>query len=171
MATKKNTKKTKNKQSRSKKLIKPKRAASAKATAKKRLAAKKSAPKKSAPKKPAARTKGVTKTKAAPKRTSGVQPARPAKRRVPKRNSKRTDASFLRPGSDSDSAGQSGDLQGLSNVERADSESVDELIDEGNAFEAGVVSGVEEADDEDGREVHTHEVPEDDVPGEYLDEE
>jgi len=59
----------------------------------------------------------------------------------------------------------------LSNVERADSESVDELIDEGNAFEAGVISGVEEADDQDGREVRTREVPEDDVPGEYLDEE
>jgi hypothetical protein len=167
MATKKKTKTTttKKKQTRSKKLIKPKRAASAKATAKKRLAAKKSAPKK-----PAARTKGVRKTKAAAKKTSGVQPARPAQRRVPKRNPKRTDASFRQPGFDSDSAGQSGDLQGLSNVERADSESVDELIDEGNAFEAGIVSGVEEADDEDGREVHTHEVPEDDVPGEYLDE-
>lgn len=165
MATKKKTKKTKNKQTRSKKLIKPKRAANAKATAKKRrLAAKKSAAKK-----PAARTKGVTKTKAAPK-TSGVHSARPAKRRVPKRNPKRADASFRQPGSDPDSAGQSGDLQGLSNVESADSESVDELIDEGNAFEAGVVSGVEEADDEDGREVHTHEVPEDDVPAEYLDE-
>jgi len=59
----------------------------------------------------------------------------------------------------------------LSDVERADSESVDELIDEGNAFEAGVISGVEEADDQDGREVRTREVPEDDVPGEYLDEE
>ena len=58
----------------------------------------------------------------------------------------------------------------MSDVESADSESVDELIDEGNAFEAGVVSGVEEADNEDGREVHTHEVPEDDVPAEYLDE-
>jgi hypothetical protein len=166
MATKKKTKKTKNKQTRSKKLIKPKRAASAKATAKKRLAAKKSAPKK-----PAARTKGVAKTKAAPRKRSGVQPARAPERRVPKRNPRRTDTSFRRPGPDSDSAGQSGDLQGLSNIERADSESVDELIDEGNAFEAGVVSGVEEADDEDGREVHTHEVPEDDVPGEYLDEE
>jgi len=29
---------------------------------------------------------------------------------------------------------QSGDLQGLSNVEGADSESVDELLEEGNAF-------------------------------------
>ena len=65
---------------------------------------------------------------------------------------------------------QSGDLQGLSDVERADSESVDELLEEGNAFEAGVVAGVEEADEDGPREVHTHEVPEDDVPEEYLDQ-
>jgi hypothetical protein len=65
---------------------------------------------------------------------------------------------------------QSGDLQGLSRLEAADSESVDELIEEGNAFEADVVAGVESADDADEKEVHTHEVPEDDVPGEYLDE-
>jgi len=69
------------------------------------------------------------------------------------------------------SAGQSGDLQGLSNVEGADSESVDELIEEGNAFEADVVAGVESAGDADEKEVRTHEVPEDDVPGEYLDKE
>jgi hypothetical protein len=62
-------------------------------------------------------------------------------------------------------------LQGLSKVERADSESVRELLDEGNAFEAGVVTGVEEAGDADEREVYTHEVPEDDVPDEYLDKE
>lgn len=67
------------------------------------------------------------------------------------------------------SGGQSGDLQGLSHVETADSESVDELLEEGNAFEADVVKGVEEAGDAEGREVHTHEVPEDDVPGEYRD--
>ena len=65
---------------------------------------------------------------------------------------------------------ESGDLQGLSRAENVDSESVDELLEEGNAFEAGVISGVEEADDSEGREVHTHEVPEDDVPEEYLDE-
>jgi hypothetical protein len=65
---------------------------------------------------------------------------------------------------------ESGDLQGLSNRESADSESVDELLEEGNAFEAGAVAGVEEADNTDEREVHTREVPEDDVPGEYLDE-
>jgi hypothetical protein len=64
---------------------------------------------------------------------------------------------------------QAGDLQGLSNVEGADSESVDELLDEGNAFEADAVRGVEDAENADEREVETHEVPEDDVPDEYLD--
>jgi len=66
---------------------------------------------------------------------------------------------------------QSGDLQGLSNVEGADSESVDELLEEGNAFEADVVKGVEDAEDDDEVEVRAHEVPQDDVPGEYLDKE
>ena len=69
------------------------------------------------------------------------------------------------------SGGQSGDLQGLSRIEGADSESVDELLEEGNAFEADVVTGVENAEDADEREVRTHEVPEDDVPDEYLDKE
>ncbi len=41
---------------------------------------------------------------------------------------------------------------------------MDELIEEGNAFEADVVAGVEDAGDADEKEVHTHEVPEDDVP-------
>lgn len=65
--------------------------------------------------------------------------------------------------------GQSGDLQGLSRAEQSDSESVEELVEEGNVFEAGVVAGVEESDDADEREVYTHEVLEDDVPEEYLD--
>jgi hypothetical protein len=43
------------------------------------------------------------------------------------------------------------DSQGLSDVESVDSESVSELLDEGNTFEAGVVKGVEEADDSDGK--------------------
>ena len=45
---------------------------------------------------------------------------------------------------------------------------MDELLEEGNAFEAGIVQGIEEADDSD-EEVLTHEVLADDVPGEYLD--
>jgi hypothetical protein len=65
---------------------------------------------------------------------------------------------------------QSGDLQGLSRAQQADSESVDELVEEGNLFEAGAVAGVEEADNADEREVHTREMQEDDVPEEYLDD-
>ncbi len=46
---------------------------------------------------------------------------------------------------------------------------MDELLEQGNAFEAEVVKGVEDAEDSDGGEVRTHEVPQDDVPGEYRD--
>jgi hypothetical protein len=69
-----------------------------------------------------------------------------------------------------DSAGQSGDIQNLSDLADADSESVEELMEEGNAFEAEVVDAVENAPDADASEVRTHEVPEDDVPEEYLDD-
>ena len=63
-------------------------------------------------------------------------------------------------------AGLSG-VEGVSNVADADSESVEELIEEGQAFEAEVVTGVEDAPDPDEAEVTTKEVPEDDVPPEY----
>ena len=66
------------------------------------------------------------------------------------------------------SAGQSGDNQGLSDVAEAGPESVEELVEEGQSFEADVIEGVEEAPDADVAEVHTKQVPEDDVPGEYL---
>ena len=66
------------------------------------------------------------------------------------------------------SAGQSGDTQQLPDVADADSESVAELVEEGNAFEADAVEGAEEAETADVSEVRTREVPEDDVPGEYL---
>jgi membrane protein involved in colicin uptake len=71
------------------------------------------------------------------------------------------------PGLGARSGGQSGDLQGLSNVAGADSESVDELLEEGNAFEAEIVKGVQDVRDADEGEIVTHEVPEDDVPREY----
>jgi len=64
----------------------------------------------------------------------------------------------------------SGDLQGLPEIEHLDSENLRELIEEGNAFEANVLTGVEDAEDNEGKEVHTHEVPADDIPGEYLDQ-
>src|SRR6266566_2254901 len=62
-----------------------------------------------------------------------------------------------------------GDLQGISILENVDSESAEELLEEGQAFEAGIISGVEDAPDADKSEVTTHEVPQDDVPGEYDD--
>ncbi len=69
------------------------------------------------------------------------------------------------------SAGQAGSLQGLPDVALAAPESVDELLEEGNTFEAEAVAGVENAPDADQGEVKTHEFPEDDVPEEYLDSE
>jgi len=72
-------------------------------------------------------------------------------------------------GAGSESAGQSGDTQGLADEAESGSESVEELAEEGQSFEAGVIEGVEDAPDADVAEVHTREVPEDDVPEEYLD--
>jgi hypothetical protein len=68
-----------------------------------------------------------------------------------------------------DSAGQSGDTQGLSDIEDVDSESVRELLEEGQTFEAEAVMGVENAPDADVSEVRLKQVREDDVPPEYLD--
>jgi hypothetical protein len=72
-------------------------------------------------------------------------------------------------GGGTDSAGQSGDTQGLSDVAEAGPESVEELLEEGQSFEAEAIGGVEDAPDPDVAEVHTRQIPEDDVPAEYLD--
>ena len=63
---------------------------------------------------------------------------------------------------------QSGDTQGLSGYAGADSESVKELAEEGQYLEAEAVEGVEDAPDADAGPIKTKEVPEDDVPEEYL---
>lgn len=96
--------------------------------------------------------------------SSKASPAR--MRKTPARRAPRLESSAARKGANAFE--QSGDLEGLSRAAQADSESVDELVGEGNAFEAGAVAGVERSDDQDTREVHTDEVPEDDVPDEYL---
>jgi hypothetical protein len=70
-----------------------------------------------------------------------------------------------------EAGGQAGDTMGVSREEIAGPESVEELLEEGQAFEAGILSGVEDAPDADQAEVTTREVPEDDVPQEYLDQE
>jgi hypothetical protein len=66
---------------------------------------------------------------------------------------------------------QSGDLQGLSREEDADSESIAELASEGQSFEAEAIGGVEYAGDSPVRELRTRQVREDDVPLEYLNQE
>jgi len=133
-------------------------------TAKRKLTGKKKpAGKKVAKKAPAARrTRGKKKTAA---KTVAI-----TIKQVRKRN--RTIRRTFSLEGDADLSGrQSGDLQGLSRDERADSQSLDELLEEGNAFEAAAVKGVEDAEDADEGEVRTHEVLEDDVPDEYLDKE
>jgi hypothetical protein len=123
------------------------------------------------------RTKGRAKPRAAAKtarrrtRPSGTAGKKPSKSPRLRRG---TTESGLEPllyarGMGADSAGQSGDTEALSRAEDVDSESVEELLEEGQAFEAGVIGGVEEADDGPG-EVRTRQVPVDDVPKEYLDE-
>jgi len=93
----------------------------------------------------------------------------PALRR--RRSVQEEDATLIPPldarGLGLEAGGQAGDTEGLSRAEVADSESVEELVEEGQAFEADVVDAVENAPD---GEVRTREVPEDDVPQEYLDE-
>jgi hypothetical protein len=89
--------------------------------------------------------------------------------RAKKRNSTIERPAFEKESELSGTAGQSGDLQGLSNEAEADSESVDELLEEGQAFEAEAIDAVENAPDADVAEVTTKELPEDDVPEEYRD--
>jgi hypothetical protein len=67
------------------------------------------------------------------------------------------------------SGGQSGDTQGLAEDGEGGSESVIELLEEGQYLEAEAVDGVENAPDADVSEVRTRQVPEDDVPQEYID--
>lgn len=145
-----------------------KKAKPAKKSVPRKLAGKKVVAKKKSQKKPAAK-KSATRTSAPAKKITSAKSGRALTKSAPTKRQRLDDDAFTGTGLSSQ-AGQSGDLQGLSNRERADSESVDELLEEGNAFEADVVSGVQSAGDHEGQEVHTHEVPEDDVPGEYLDE-
>jgi hypothetical protein len=128
---------------------------------------KKKQPKKVARKK-AKPVKKARKQKPAKKRAAGARKIAAGKtKRVRGKSETVNTVAFAPEGLSPRYGGQSGDLQGLSSREGADSESVDELLEEGNAFEAEVVKGVQDADDE--GEVRTHEVPEDDVPGEYRD--
>src|ERR1700732_75983 len=144
-----NKQKTKKQHTKLKKTARKKTAASKRKPVKKKVT-KKVSKKKAAPKKKLVLKKAAVKAKGVGRRTESAKPV----------------DVFKKP---SRPAVQAGDLQGLSNAETVDSESVGELVEEGNAFEAEVVAGVQDAGSHDEREVRTHEVPEDDVPGEYLD--
>src|SRR6202167_6816038 len=117
--------------------------------------AKKTAHKKVTPTKAKKRSRKLTKEKPAPK---GQKKKGVAAKKQPRRKSARLSTVEFPPDSPESLSGeQSGDLQGLSRLEAADSESVEELIEEGNAFEADVVAGVESAEDSDEKEARTHE--------------
>jgi hypothetical protein len=142
-------------------------------TAKKKLAMKRETPKKKLAKRKVSQRKLAVKTKTVGKKTIAVKKRKvSAPKKLGREKNQSVDTVALSPEEPGARSGrQSGDLQGLSDIEGADSESVDELLEEGNAFEADVVTGVEDAGNADEKEVRTHEVPEDDVPDEYLDKE
>jgi hypothetical protein len=153
------------KPARKKKTVSRKKPTLKKSAARKKVAAKKKPVKKAAPKKLAAKKKPATKKKSAAK-----------KKPVAKKGTRRR-AEVIHPvtpsgrrGLGAESGGQSGDTQGLSRRSYEDSESVEELMEEGQYMEAEAVSGVENAPDADQGEVRTRQVPEDDVPEEYQNE-
>ena len=88
-------------------------------------------------------------------------------KRRPRDNEAQLDELGSDPGQvGSDSAAQSGDTQGLSQIADAADESVEELADTDQAYEAEAVSGVEDADDHPERPVRTSEdrARADDIP-------
>lgn len=131
---------------------------------------KKASPRKVARRKARASARNAAKKRAS--RKSGARkPARAKTHRLRGKSEEVNRVEFEPSGLGLRSGGQSGDLQGLSNFAGADSESVGELLEEGNAFEAEIVRAVQDAPDPDRQEIRTREVLEDDVPEEYLEQE
>jgi len=153
-------KKTSRKKSAGKKKPTLKKSAAKRAASARKKTTRKAAPKRRTAKKSlAARKKSSVKKKPVTKKTTRrraevINPITPSGRR----------------GLGPESGGQSGDTQGLSRRSYDDSESVEELMEEGQYMEAEAVSGVENAPDADQGEVRTRQFPEDDVPEEYQNE-
>jgi hypothetical protein len=146
---------TKKKQKRKKKTIRAK-------SARKRIALRK---KKPARRGNIARKKGALRTAAARARKA-LRKNKAARRERLSRGvrSVGNDIAVTSVGPGSGTAGQSGDIQGLTDVETADSESVRELVEDGQDYEAGIIDGIENAPDADQGEIKTREVPEDEIP-------
>jgi hypothetical protein len=108
--------------------------------------------------KPVRRKKKSRKNKVIPRRNAGrAGKSKRAKRRLRGSNSFDTPAPPAPRGLGPGAGGQSGDTQDLSRTEDVDSESTEELAEEGQDYEAEVVSGVEDALDPDEDEVRTRE--------------
>jgi hypothetical protein len=172
MATRKKTKKNNSR----KKIAPRKNSKSAASSGSRKISLKAKAKSKTAKAKPKTRTTQAKTPKNAKPRTAAAGRTAPRNTTRIIRSSlasrgegQSVEAINLDPkGLGSKSGGQSGALQGLSDIEGASSESVDELLEEGNAFEAEVVKGVEDAPDADEGEVRTHQRPqEEDLPEDF----
>jgi predicted alpha/beta-hydrolase family hydrolase len=119
-------------------------------------------------KKITAKAKLSAKKKAPKRKATRTARRKPARRREVVLGSQSVETVQLKPRARAAVSGAGGgDFGGVSAVEDVDSESAEELLEEGQTFEAAAVSGVEDAPDPDQGEVRTREVPEDDVPEEY----
>jgi hypothetical protein len=144
-------------------MAKKKRSRAKKAARKKKPARQKKVTRR---KKPSARKKSAMRRKKAPRAAR----ARRRKKIVRRERRGRGAVEILLPrpaGLGPGTGGQSGDIEGLPGLAGANSESVRELAEEGQSYEAEVVDAVEGAPDPDEAELETREVLEDDVPREY----
>jgi hypothetical protein len=153
-----------------------KKSAARKTASGRKKTVKKAAPKKAVAKKLVAKKKAVVAKKkpAVAKKSVGKKPPAIQKSAAKKTSPRQEVINPITPsgrrGLGAASGGQSGDTQGLSRRDFDDSESVEELMEEGQYMEAEAVAGVENAPDADQGEVRTRQFPEDDVPEEYKDE-
>jgi hypothetical protein len=114
--------------------------------------------------------KAASKNKTSRKKKANKAKPRQARRKLRGSPSEAEVVAYARRGVGARSAGQAGDTQGIAAGADADSESVEELLEEGQSFEAEVVDGVENAPEPDEGRVRTREVNEDDVPEEYREQ-
>jgi hypothetical protein len=99
----------------------------------------------------------MLKKKTIPKRKARHGVKRPAQTRLAPKDWRALEVTVAEPtGLGPNAAGQSGDIEGLSTVATGNSESVADLVEEGQDLEAEKVSGVENAPDPDEAEVTTH---------------
>jgi hypothetical protein len=131
------------------------------------MATKKKQQKKQAPEeKKSAKSTPKSKAKNPPKKSPAQLSKKSAKNpaREPRRPAAESsnEAAPMIKGRGSRTAGQSGDTEGLSDAETVDSESVEELVEEGQDFEAELVDAVTNAPDPDEGELDAEVPAEDD---------